>query len=106
MNERLPMYHRGTLCTASALVALAGVAAQPASAQNYSFQTVDAPGVDHSVGSIFHSTWRTNTGLLLQQYFDSNPPNGWGRTACRRGGAWSIIDVPGSIWCGAGNPNS
>lgn len=94
-----------TRWTVAAVAVLALSAVRPAAAQNYTFQTVDAPGVDHSVASIFHSTWLSDTGLIVQQYFGPDSVYFWGHTAVLDGGAWSVIDVPGSLWCGGSNPN-
>jgi len=87
------------------LMALIPRADSHAGTQNYAFQSVDAPGADTSVASIFDSTWSNDSGLIFQQYYDSNPQYFWGHTAVLDHGAWSVIDVPGSLWCGGSHPN-
>ena len=98
------MHRDFTRWSLAALTALT-VSAVPPATQEYVFQTVDAPDLDHSVESIFHSNWRNNSGLIVQQYYGTDSPYYWGHTAVLDRGAWSVIDVPGSLWCGGSNPN-
>ena len=102
------MYCFITRWTLAALTVIALSASRPAAAQNYTFQTVDAPGVDHSVISIHHCTWLSDTGLIVQQYFspDDDLATSWGHAALFQDGIWSLLDVPGSIWCGGTRPNA
>src|SRR5690349_19755760 len=93
--------------TLAALAVFALSAARPAVAQSYTFQTVDAPGRDNFAISLLNSTWRNDKGLLVQEYFGPDAPVGpRGHTALLQDGVWSVIDVPGSIWCGGSNPNN
>ena len=98
------MQRNFTRWSLAALTALTVSAAHPAT-QGYIFQTVDAPDLDPSVESIFHSNWRNNDGLIVQQYFGTDSAYFWGHTAVLDRGAWSVIDVPDSLWCGGSNPN-
>lgn len=91
----------------AALLALCLSAARPASAQNFTFQTVDAPGRSYfDEIPILTFTFLNNNGLITQQYFGPNPPVGFGHTALLQDGVWSIIDVPGSIYTGGTRANS
>src|SRR5690349_5932134 len=104
-KEKSIMHRKFTSSSLIALTALVPTVVPPAPTQNYDFQVVDAPGADSSVLSIFGSTWRNDSELVVQQYFGPNPQYFWGHTAVQDRGAWSVIDVPGSLWCGGSNPS-
>jgi hypothetical protein len=91
----------------AALTALCLSAARPADAQNYVFQTVDAPGRSFfDEIPILTFTFINDTGLVTQQYFGPEPPVGLGHTALLHDGVWTILDVPGSTFCGCSRPNA
>ena len=80
--------------------------ASPKHAQSFTFQTVDAPGRDHSVIQINSATRISETGLIVQQYYGPDAPVGLGHTAVLQNGVWTVIDVPGSVWCAGSNANA
>jgi uncharacterized membrane protein len=97
-----PQFASSILATLTALVPSP---VSPVTPQDYTFQSLDAPGADTTVVSVFGSTWSNDSGLIFQQYYGPNPQYFWGDVAVLDHGAWSVIDVPGSIWCGGSNPN-
>lgn len=100
------MFARKLLLVAGLMLLMALLIARPATAQNYTFQTVDAPGrsfFDEIPINTF--TFINDTGLIAQQYYGPDAPVGWGHTAVLEDGVWSIIDVPGSLFSGGTRPN-
>src|SRR5262245_286470 len=80
-KERLPMSRSATRWVLAALAAVCLCTARPSAAQNYTVQTVDAPGKDFFAIPIFNFTMINNTGVITQQYYGPDPPVGFGHTA-------------------------
>jgi hypothetical protein len=77
-------------------------AAVPEVSGQYAIQVIEPPPDTTEVWFTFIN----ENGMVVMQYF-VEPPEGsaQGHTAILENGVWTVIDVPGSAWCGASYPN-
>jgi len=70
---------------------------------DYTLQVIDPPPDTTQIWWVFIN----ERNMVVMQYF-TEPVVGaaQGHTAILEDGVWKVIDLPGSFWCGASNPNA
>ncbi len=95
------------LCALALIISQPAKAALPDTTANYAIQVVEPPP-----GNVVDMWWTfiNESGLLVSQYFIDNPSDPLqvpqGHTAVLDKGVWTVIDVPGSAWCGGSVPSA